>query len=107
MQEQRKQPAARRRRRVLWAAIALVALLGGSVASYAATGGFRVWPWSVSVDEDGIVTNEDGDVIGFTVDNDDGSETTLIQMGQGHIEVTPVDPDESLKGKGLGIVVGE
>ena len=107
MQEQQKQPAARRRSRVLWAAFALVMLLGGTVASYAATEGFRVWPWRVYVDEDGIVTDADGGVIGFTVDNDDGSETTLIQMEEGHMEVTPVDPDESLRGKGLEIVVGD
>lgn len=107
MQEQQKQPAARRRRRVLWAAIALAALLGGSVAGYAASGGLRAWIWSVHVDEEGIVTNADGEVIGFTVENEHGSETTFIQMGEGHIQVTPVDPDESLRGKGFGIPVEE
>ena len=105
MQEQQKRTTGRGRRRALWVAIAILALLGGGVASYAATDGFNLWPWSVSIDDDGIVTDSDGDVIGFTVDNDDGSSTSYIQMGQGHIEVTPVEPGESLKGKSLNVVV--
>jgi hypothetical protein len=105
MQEQQKRTTGRAGRRALWVAIAILALLGGGVASYAATDGFNLWPWSVSIDDDGIVTNEDGNVIGFTVDNDDGSSTSYIQMGEGHIEVTPVEPGESLKGKSINVVV--
>ena|SRR5687768_3498804 len=107
MQEQQKQRAGRFGRRAVWLAMAVLALLGGGVASYAATDGFHAWPWSVYVDDDGIVTNEDGEVVGFTAEDDQGRATTYIQMGEGHIEVTPVNPDESLKGKSLNVVVEE
>lgn len=107
MQEHQKPAAGRTRRRALWIAVAILAVLGGSVASYAATDGFNHWPWTVFIDDDGTVFNEDGEVVGVTVDNDDGSSTTMIQMGEGHIEVTPVEPGESLKGKDFRVMVGE
>ena len=101
MQEQRKQKRSGTRL-MLWVALAIVAMLGSGVASYAMTDGWNLWPWSVSIDEQGTVTNSQGDVIGGTVENDDGTSTTFIQMGQGHIEV---QSNENLKGKSLNFVV--
>lgn len=107
MQQQLKGTRGRMPRRILWAAVAILALLGGGIASYAATDGFRIWPWTVTIDDEGLVRDENGDLIGFTVDNEDGSSTTMIQMGEGHVEMTPVEPGVSIKGKSLRVMVGE
>ena len=97
MQEHQKQGSRRTRLLLLWIAAGVLALLGGGAASYAATGGFTAWPWTVSVGDDGMVRDEDGEVVGVTTDNEDGSSTTLIQMGEGGIVL---ESEESLKGKG-------
>ena len=36
-----------------------------------------------------------GDVIGLSVDHEDGSSTTMVELGEGHIVI---DADQSLKG---------
>jgi hypothetical protein len=97
MQEHQK-PRSRFRRPLLWlAAGALVLLAGTGAAGYAATDGFTAWPWSVSIGEDGIVKDTDGNVIGLSTDHEDGSSTTFIQMGEGGIVL---ESEESLKEKG-------
>jgi hypothetical protein len=85
-------------RPLLWLAAGILALLGGTAAAgYAATDGFTAWPWSISIGDDGTVKDESGNVIGLSADHEDGSSTTVIQMGQGGIIL---ESDESLKGKG-------
>jgi hypothetical protein len=99
MQEHQKQRSGPRRRPLLWlAAAGILALAGGTAAAgYAATDGFTAWPWSVSISDDGTVKDEGGNVIGLSEDHEDGSSTTVIQMGEGGIIL---ESDESLKGKG-------
>jgi hypothetical protein len=72
--------------------------------SYAATNGWTIWPFSVYVDEEGAITNESGEIIGVSVDHEDGTSTSVIRVDDsgGHIQISA---GESLKGKGLGLVI--
>ncbi len=98
MQEHQKQRSGPRRRPLLWlAAVGTLALLAGTgVAGYAATDGFTAWPWSFSIGDDGIVKDENGQVVGLSVDHADGSSTTMIQTDEKGIMILA---DESLKGE--------
>jgi len=97
VQEQKKRRSVFRRP-LLWVGAGILALLAGTgAAGYAATDGFTAWPWSMSVGDDGFVTGPDGKVIGISTENEDGSSTTYVQMGEGHIII---EANESLKGKG-------
>ena len=99
MQEHQKQHSGRRRKPLLWlAAAGILALAGGTAAAgYAATDGFTAWPWSMSISDDGFVKDAEGNIIGLSQEHEDGSSTTVIQMGEGGIIL---ESDESLKGKG-------
>lgn len=86
------------RRPLLWIGAGILALLTGTGAvGYAATDGFTAWPWNLSVGDDGIVKDAAGRPIGISTDHADGSSTTYVEMGEGHIII---DANESLKGKG-------
>jgi len=102
VQEGQTKKSARSRRYLVYLAIAALAILGGGVASYAATDGWNFWPWTITVDSNGTVTDEKGDRIGTSVDNADGTSTTTVQLGQGYVEI---QANESLKGKQLRTVV--
>lgn len=101
MHEQNKRGSGRARR-VVWAAAAILALLGGGVVTYGATDGWFTFDWTISIDESGAVEDETGEVIGVSMDHDDGSSTTMVKMGEGHIII---QANESLKGKSLHTVV--
>ena len=97
MQEHQKQSSGPRRRPLLWlAAVGILALLGVTAVGYA-TDGFTALPWIASIGDDGIIKDEDGNIVGLSVDHKDGSSTTQIWTGKG----TGVmgTSDESMKGK--------
>jgi hypothetical protein len=104
MEQFQKQQARPTNRRALWLVAAIVTLLAG--ASYPATNGWKDWPFSVSVGDDGVIRNEDGDPIGLSVDNEDGSSTSVITNppGGGYAEL---HFDHSVKGKDLHLAPGE
>jgi hypothetical protein len=101
MHEQKRRGTGRTLRLFL-AAAAILALLGGGVVTYGATDGWFTFPWSISIDESGAALDESGEVIGVSMDHDDGSSTTMVKMGEGHIII---QANESLKGKSLHTVV--
>jgi hypothetical protein len=102
LQEFRRRQGRLAHRRLFWIGAVIATLLAGTAASYAATKGWRIWPFSMRVDEEGVITNESGEVIGVSVDHEDGTSTSVIRIDDngGHIEVKA---RESLKGKGLGL----
>jgi len=102
VQAKEKLKAARPQRYLVYLAIVALALLGGGVASYAATDGWSSWPWTIGVNPDGSVIDEQGETIGVSIDNPDGTSTTMVEMGQGYVEI---HANESLKGKSLRTVV--
>ena len=78
----------RKSKRTVWLALAAGAfclLMTGAGAGYAATDGFTSWPWSIFIQEDGTVTNSDGETIGGMVENEDGSFTATVETGEGNI----------------------
>jgi hypothetical protein len=79
---------------VVAAACALGVLLAGASVGYATTDGFKSWPWSVYFEDDGTITNSDGEVIGGVHQDEDGAETATIQMGEGHISIRPISKIE-------------
>jgi hypothetical protein len=103
MQEFQRQQTRPAKGRVFWIGAAIVTVLAGTAASYPATKGWTVWPFSVYVGEDGVITNDSGEVIGLSVDNEDGSSTSVISVG-GHMEL---DNDRSVKGMTLEMDIGE
>lgn len=80
----------RKSKRTVWLALAAGAfclLMTGAGAGYAATDGFTSWPWSIFIQEDGTVTNSDGETIGGMVENEDGSFTATVETGEGNISI--------------------
>jgi hypothetical protein len=66
MQEHQKQNSGARRRPQLWlAAAGILALLGAATAGYA-TDGFTAWPWTMTIGEEGIIRDENGNIVGQT-----------------------------------------
>jgi hypothetical protein len=106
MEQFQKQQARPTNRRALWLGATIVTLLAGTAASYPATNGWTSWPFTVSVGDDGVIRNEDGDPIGLSVDNEDGSSTSVITNppGGGYAEL---HFDHSVKGKDLHLEPGE
>ena len=104
MQEFQRQQTWPAKGRVFWIGAAIVTLLAGTAASYPATKGWTVWPFSVYVGEDGVITNDSGEVIGVSVDNEDGSSTSVISVVDGYMEL---ENDRSVKGMNLEIDIGE
>src|SRR5262245_42917046 len=103
MQEFQRQQTRPAKGRVFWIGAAIVTVLAGTAASYPATKGWTVWPFTAYVGEDGVITNDSGEVIGLSVDNEDGSSTSVISVG-GHMQL---DNDRSVKGMNLEIDIGE
>src|SRR5262245_55921953 len=80
MQEFQRQQARPARRSVFWIALATGALLVGTLGGYAATKGWTVLPVTLYVGEDGVITDENGAAIGLSIDNEDGSSTSVISI---------------------------
>lgn len=99
LQKNRSGPG--RRSRLLLAVGGTVAILGIAAAGYA-TDGFTALPWTVTVGNNGVITDEGGNVVGKSVDNEDGTSTTTIWTGETTGMMGP--SDESMKGK--KIIIG-
>src|SRR5262245_13721923 len=80
MREQQRQLSGSRAlvRRSVWAGLIVAGVLAAGAASLAATGGWRGWLRTYWIESDGIVTNENEEVVGGSFQNDDGSYTTII-----------------------------
>lgn len=63
--------------------LTLASIFAGAVFGVTAVGfateGFTRWPWTVHVGQDGKVRDENGSVVGQSIQNADGSTTVTIQ----------------------------
>lgn len=95
MGEQR-QAGMPRSRWVKIAAIAVMCLVCGGAVSFAAVEAWNYYSGSVQVLDDGTVVDENGAVVGLSLENEDGTTTTTLEVEGGYIQM---DTEESLKGQ--------
>lgn len=100
MAEQRRFAGGGRRPIAMPILLAFGALMvAGGAVSYAAINGWL--PRVFSIDAEGVVTNESGDVVGETIEHEDGTSTTIVRQGD-QIEYR-VDSDVPLNGRELKV----
>lgn len=63
--------------------IAAAILTGGGVVGYAAVESGWWQGITFDIGDDGLVTNDEGEVVGETVENEDGTFSTFIELGEG------------------------
>lgn len=101
---EQRQPNGRKNRWGKILAIAAACVIFGGGGSYAAVTAWRHFSTDMIVDVDGTVYDAEGQAIGLSLDNEDGTTTTTIQMGDGHVTM---QTDVSLKGKELEVLIEE
>jgi hypothetical protein len=95
MKEQQQQPARTRRRRFAWAAGLAILVAGLAGGAYAGGNAVMNWiyPMTINFGEDGKVRNADGDVVGETVENFDGTFSSTVYFDEAnHIVLEGVGP---------------
>ncbi len=95
MKEQQQQPARARRRRFAWAAGLAILVAGVAGGAYASGNVVMNWlyPLNLQFGEDGSVRNENGDVIGETVENFDGTFSSTVHFDESnHIVIEGMGP---------------
>ena len=96
-EQQRRLHSGPRKRRILWASVAICSILVAGAGSYAATGGWRGWLQTFWIESDGSVTDQDERAAGESFQNEDGSYTTILQS-PGSSQSYEIRTEESLKG---------
>jgi hypothetical protein len=85
--------------------IAAAVLTSGGVVGYAAVESGWWQGITFYADDDGVVTNDQGEVVGGTVENEDGTYSTLIELGEG--DGFPVVDGVGIVGSGMSITIDE